>query len=299
MGLLERLSQIGYYVVPPGIKNLMPQQTRQRIARQLLPASTRAILDRNRALERKHAGERCFILATGPSIKQQDLTPLKNETCISVSNFFVHPAYATIKPAYHCLAPHHPPITEEAWQDWLTELYANAPEETTFLYSLTDKTRNESNQAHRPGNSYFIRFVGGADKTLAESIDLTAPLPAPQSVSIMAVSAAIYMGFSEIYLLGCDHDWFVNHKQASHFYPEEKNAMKRRGYDEKYNPSVEWALRSALRLWEQYGAIKTYIGPRGVSIFNATPGSQLDVFPRVTLDDVIAGPPASTAGQQQ
>ena len=64
---------------------------------------------------------RCFILATGPSINDIDLSILKGEFCISVSNFFVHPLFNEIKPEYHIFAESHHPITEEQYVSWLKD----------------------------------------------------------------------------------------------------------------------------------------------------------------------------------
>ena len=58
-----------------------------------------------------HKGKRVFILASGPSIKTQNLKPLENEYCIAVSHFHLHEDIQIIKPQYHVLAPQHPPFT--------------------------------------------------------------------------------------------------------------------------------------------------------------------------------------------
>ena len=35
------------------------------------------LLRRNREISNKHRGQRCFVIGTGPSIKEQDLTGLQ------------------------------------------------------------------------------------------------------------------------------------------------------------------------------------------------------------------------------
>ena len=68
---------------------------------------------RNSEFKNVHKGKRCFIIATGPSIASQNLLPLKNELCISVSQFYLHPGFSEIKPFYHIHAPNHPPFDSE------------------------------------------------------------------------------------------------------------------------------------------------------------------------------------------
>ena len=80
---LTRLA--AHWVLPPGILAFL----RSHLMAKSLTQEEGAILRKNRALNNRHVGERCFILATGPSIKKQDLKLLRGETCIALSNFFV------------------------------------------------------------------------------------------------------------------------------------------------------------------------------------------------------------------
>jgi N-acetylneuraminate synthase len=163
----------------------------------------------NGRLKDRHAGQRCFILATGPSIKKQPLRHLAGEHCIAVSNFFVHPDYKAIKPAYHCIAPFHPPITEDGWQSWMTEV-AQSTGGATMLFGLRDLERNDRPGCFDGREKFYLSFGASVEQLEAHGLDLTRLVPQPQSVTIMALYAALYMGFSEIYLLGCDHDWILN-----------------------------------------------------------------------------------------
>lgn len=96
------------WVIPPGYFNIIKgHQNRKK------SATPQEVL--NSALEIKnkkntHKDEKCFILATGPSINSMDLSPLEERNCISVSHFYLHKLASIIKPAYHVLAPYHPPF---------------------------------------------------------------------------------------------------------------------------------------------------------------------------------------------
>jgi hypothetical protein len=52
-------------------------------------------------------------------------------------------------------------------------------------------------------------------------------VPSPQSVTIMALEVALYMGFKNIYLLGCDHDWILHLDTSRHFYEENQHVFVR------------------------------------------------------------------------
>ena len=254
--------------------------TNQQLAHQSLLAA-------NQSLHNRHQGERCFILATGPSIKSQPLHLLAGETCISVSNFFVHPDYATIRPRYHCVAPFHAPITEDAWQTWLADMALRTLDAEMF-FMLPDVERNARNR-------YFDRrtvhhIAPGAPVSQLESlgVDLTRAVPSPQSVTIMALYAAIHMGFSEVYLLGCDHDWILHLNQSRHFYAESQHALNRDGYNEWFNDGIDAYFKDYLTLWSQYRAVAKAAALKNTRILNATHGGLLDVFPRVPFESLFA-----------
>ena len=49
--------------------------------------SIEALLAKNQELKNLHAGERCFVLGNGPSLRQVDLSLLSNEFIFTVNNF--------------------------------------------------------------------------------------------------------------------------------------------------------------------------------------------------------------------
>jgi len=249
--------------------------------------SRHAILAENQQLRDRHAGQRCFILATGPSIKRQQLRVLAAEACISVSNFFVHPDYAEIQPRYHCVAPYHPPITEDGWQQWLGEMGAGTQGAELF-FGMNDFDRNHSRGLFKGRDVHHLLFGGTLGQVEAHGIDLTRANPSPQSVTIMALYTALYMGFSEIILLGCDHDWILHVNASMHFYTEDQHALNRNGYNEWFGGGLDGYFRDYLALWSQYRAIAAAAEKRGVRIINATEGGLLDVFPRANLSTLIS-----------
>jgi len=273
--------RVAHWTVPPGFRDLLrPIATSGR-----LTAEERAILEKNRALQNAHAGERCFILATGPSIKTQDLKALQGETCIAVSNFFVHPDYDLIRPRYYCVAPSHPPITEDAWQMWMDEMEAGTDNATMF-FGMSDFDRNQRGGRFANRQTFFLRF--GMDfRLLPDSgIDLCGPVPGPQSVPIMALMLAVYMGFNEIYLVGCDHDHLLHHDESRHFYSESQHALVRAHYNEWSGSDFGLACRAHDVLWQQYKILHSMARAKAISIVNCTPGGMLDVFPRMPLETV-------------
>jgi hypothetical protein len=270
---MKETKKIGYWLIPPGIKRFFFNIRIPHIFK-----DTNSI-KRNIEFKNIHRNERCFILATGPSIKNQNLKLLKDETCIATSNFYLHPDYSIIKPKYYCIAPYHQPITEEAWQNWMCEL-DKVTENSKIFFGVTDKERNQKNNLFVNREVYFLNFNGSFEQISHKGINLTRMIPSPQSVPVMALEIAIYMGFSEIYLLGCDHDWILHLYESRHFYDEKQSVLHNNQYNEWENSNFESQLISNLNLWNQYKKIKTIADYQNIKIWNATQGGLLDVFPR-------------------
>ena len=78
------------------------------------------LVAKNIELKDIHKGKRCFILGSGPSIKKENLKPLKNEIVFALNNFYVHEDFAEMMsgnvPKYYMTAPVHPPQIEDEWK---------------------------------------------------------------------------------------------------------------------------------------------------------------------------------------
>jgi hypothetical protein len=282
------LKQIAYWTLPSGVNNLISDWRANLWQSQQLSSEEKNIVANNQKLRDRHQGERCFILATGPSIKTQDLTLLKGETCIAVSNFFVHPDYQIIQPKYYCIAPYHQPITEKAFQSWLDELSLGIGNAEIF-FSIKDRQRIENKIRFEQTKVNYLNLTGDWQQLFNYGINLTKALPAPQSVPVMALQLSIYLGFKEIYLLGCDHDWILHINESRHFYQEEKHILTRQGYSEWSNDNYDFSnhCQDYIKLWQAYKNIKNIATKENIKIFNATSTSLLDVFPIVNYKTIL------------
>jgi len=274
------IKRLAYWTLPKGLNDWIP--VARSLIYALVPENRRA-LKRNRKLHNRHAGARCFILATGSSICTQDLKLLKEEFCISISNFFVHPDYSIIKPAYHCSAPYHQSITEEGWCTWIKEMMSKTGDSTLF-FGLSDLKRNQKVGVLSDRSVHYLHCGGSLAFFSKRRVDLTKQIIGPSSILVMALYVALYMGFKRIYLLGCDHDWALHVGQSVHCYDEKEHVLTKSGYNEWSN--FDWGTNCAqqAQLWREYKAVKLIAEFCGAEIFNAAPGGLLDIFPRVKYE---------------
>lgn len=116
-------------------------------------------------------------------------------------------------------------------------------------------------------------------------------MPRPRNVLIPSIMIGIWLGFKEIYICGADHTWIktliVNDRNEvisvqPHFYKEDDRELERQRVDYLSIP-LHQVLESQFIAFRAYHTIQDYAARRGISIFNATPGSFIDAFPRKQL----------------
>jgi len=272
--ITDKIQHVTQWALPPKI-----QETIQYLSTLIfLKDFERKFLNQNKTLRNKHEGEECYLLATGPSLKKYNLSQLKFKKTIAVSNFYVHPQCQEIKPDYYCIAPYHLPITEHAWANWMMEL-RNSCSYSTFFFGVSDFKRNFKIFSNLKENVNFIKFTEW-NNSAYKTFNLSKPIPRPQSVSIMALLVALHLGFSKIYLLGCDHDWILHLGKSSHFYEESDHPLVKEGYNEWGDIDLEIEFQGYVRLWNQYKSLKNLAHFNNIEIINSTGAGLLDVFPR-------------------
>lgn len=234
-----------------------------------------------------HLGERVFILCCGPSINELDLKKLGNEKSIAVSDFFVHQDYEKIAPEYYCKPKLEDYYASEDLVSWQKQFKKHVGKSQMFFeigdYDLFYKS------GILPREQLNFLSTKACDLNFAE-IDLEKNVMSPQSVSIMAIQIALYMGFSEIYLLGVEHDSIVT-KKYEHFFDARESifTINEDSVDENNNIILPFQMELEIqnRLWKQYGIMKEIAEKKNAAIYNATPGGILDVFERVKFEEIL------------
>ena len=277
--------RIAYWIIPGGIYDLFIEKYLRY--RQRLTKEARLYISRNLEFKDKHLGERCFIIATGPSIKKQNLAKLQGEWCFGVSDFYKHHDYRTIKPAYYVIAQMHPPFTDQDGYQRLNELSDNRHNNETYFFNLKDiGIFKKSKLANNANRVFYLKLQ--QMRELPEDIDLASKIPNPVSVSIMALWIAIYMGFSEIYLLGCDHNhiWLWDGSSSGHHLEHFYQGAPSIGYGGK-SFDIDQSLRAHLKVREQYRWANQIARRKNIKIFNASPTSYIDIFPKVNIEEIV------------
>ena len=119
-------------------------------------------------------------------------------------------------------------------------------------------------------------------------------MPSPQSVLNAAIFLALNSGYKVINLLGADHTWIKQlsvgydgliYNEDNHFYDKQKaKKVAIVDGDNKYWTIEKWLLYVA-KLFRSHYVLKDYAKYLGVSIFNLTSDTMLDVYERRRIED--------------
>lgn len=217
-----------------------------------------------RNLKNQYCNKKVFIIATGPSLTKEDYLALKDQYTIGVNaicKWFGETGVTTNwlvvsdPKAYKALLPYMPDTDEVFTSD-----------------NRQNRKSGAGYKEHRRipvdiSNNYRKGF---SPKKISNDIEVCAYNG--NTVVLLAIQIAIYMGFRDIYLVGtdCNYDKNVqNWYSVDHGIIDKNNVTAGVRMIRDYMTAYEWA--------EIYG----------VNIYNATRGGMLEVFPRVNLDALI------------
>ena len=232
----------------------------------------------------RHVGERCFILGGGSSVKQQDLKILTGENVISVSNTFVHKDYYLFKPKYHILPHilfgHSGHYSEVKFVEWLKEMDEKIFDAEMFMH-WGDKKFVENNQLFKNRKIHWVEYCpwNGDFNTPIDP----GRIPHIWSVSELAITLAMYMGFNKIYLLGFDHDWFVG--PLVYFYDVQKEHKIQPVKENLSFADSEFQMRRHADIFKKYKYL--YSMKKNIFNANANQDSYVDVFPKVKFESLF------------
>ncbi len=238
-------------------------------------------MQRNKELKNKHLGQRCFIVGNGPSIKQQDLTLLKDEYTFFVNHFYRHPQIEDINPKYYGIID--PKLMSGEWPiTMLDEILEKCPEAKLFM-SAHYQSMPEITAYADKADIYWVYPNQLVHSGFSCSTDLTSCL-AGVTVTTICLFTAIYMGFEEIYLLGVDCDGIFRDlvDQSSHFYEAKKENIGDNDPD-----LVVRHLRASIQGLRGWGVIADKFKDSPHKIINLTKGGLLNVFPRQDYEQVV------------
>lgn len=254
-------------------------------------------LARNQQFYNAYSGKRCFILGNGPSLKEVDLSILREEYTFTVNQIARREDFPELHTNFHF------------WADPLFfDLDLDNPEDADLLNIMKAVDTNENHpvvfvpyeqytfvKRHQLDELLNIHYFQSYDYNgEIEHINYTKIVNAFGTVVQWCITMAIYMGFSEIYLVGCDNTGIITLIQTAvqkdvteYGYAVQDSEQKWRKKAAK-KVSVRNCVVSYLHNLNDYERLYRLCLKHKIGIFNCTPQSAIDNIPKKDLLEVLS-----------
>lgn len=237
-------------------------------------ANQYATLKKNKKFQNRHSGSRCFILGTGPSINKLSdihIQKLSKELTIAVNSVYKAPRLRMIRPAYYSLLDNNYwGVASYAFNE-IADRYKDTP--PVFITDIRAKSAV-------PSSAECIYIHAKNYPVNRMRFDVTKNLSITMNVVSFSILCAIYMGFREIYLLGCDYNLFCS-RVGTHCYDDNSEIEEL----PKYN--LGFYLKYYHLTTQFHYLIAELAKDLGVKIINASEGSLLDAYPHKHIEQVL------------
>lgn len=248
--------------------------------------STATVQNKQRLLayKNKHLGERCFIIANGPSLKEMDLSCLTNEITFGMNRIYLLFDQIPFQPTYYVCV--NELVLEEFYQDIRSlpmPKFLNWDRRN--LYDLTDE------------KSIFLRY----NLAIKDSFgyEPTKTQYSGGTVTYASLQLAYFMGFKEVILIGLDHNYVE--KGTPNKVEVRQTAQDESHFHPNYFPKgVKWQLPDLLRSEVAYQLAREAYEKDGRRVLDATPGGKCQIFEKVVFTDFFENRSEQTwlAGEQ-
>ena len=221
-------------------------------------------------------GKRCFIIGNGPSLTIEDLDRIKEEDSFAVNRIYKIFDKTEWRPTYYVCQDRF--VVNDVNDD--LGFVIKECDYTFLNNSVVLKNKTCINQS----NVFYV-FLDDRNRYPEMPLfseDISKVLYEGNTVTYTCIQIAVYMGYSEIYLLGIDHNYskvILNDGTVR----EDKEIQN-------YMPGLEGAqgFLPALDKTElAYQKARIICEEKGVQILNATRGGKLEVFKRTGFDSLF------------
>ncbi|MGA0557757.1 6-hydroxymethylpterin diphosphokinase MptE-like protein [Larkinella sp. VNQ87] len=224
-----------------------------------------------RQYHNKHKGKRCFIIANGPSLATMDLSPLKNEITFGMNRLYLIFDKIGFVPTYYSV------INELVIQQFAKDLEALP---TTLFLNWTERGLFANNSS---SVNYLRNYYDLEDKF---SRDITQGIYSGGTVTYATLQVAYYMGFSEVYIIGMDHN-FAD-KGRPNATEVRKDAEDKNHFHPDYFPKgMKWQLPDLYRSELAYAQARQSFEKEGRKVIDATVNGKCTIFEKGSFTDLF------------
>ncbi|WP_445665615.1 6-hydroxymethylpterin diphosphokinase MptE-like protein [Fodinibius sp. AD559] len=218
-------------------------------------------------IKNKYKGEKAVILCNGPSLNKTNFSLLNNVYTFGLNKINLLFDKTSFRPS--CIVSVNKLVIEQN---------AGFFKNTEIPLYLDSKGLNDIGKKE---NVTYLHSTGY--RSFAK--DCSISIDQGYTVTYVALQLAYHMGFTEVALIGCDHN-FATKGPANK--TVESGASDPNHFDPNYFSGGEkWQLPDLFESEVSYKMAKDAYENDGRKIFNSTKGGELDIYPRIKLEDFL------------
>ena len=242
--------------------------------------------NRRRLMELKdtHMGETCFVIGNGPSLTAADLDRIRQQGIFSFASKGIYKIFSQ--------TAWRPDIWGVSDLDYI-ELKQKELDRLDGFIKLVC-TQSYLKKGILIKDAVYYPFIQAERTPRCFYRDVSRGVQFYGTITGKLVNFAVYMGFTTIYLLGCDNTVAIKqdadgrsvidtskelHFSRDYFESEQERITVYQNINNLQH-AIEYVNRS-------YHDLKWFCDDLGVKVFNATRGGELESFPRMDVEEIL------------
>lgn len=221
-------------------------------------------------IRNKYEGEKAIIICNGPSLLKSDLNLVKQSNVFTFGLNKINLLFDQSDFRPSCIVAVNPFVIEQ------NSLFYNTTSIPLFLDSNALKFLKPRN------NMVFLHTIGG----IYFAQDCSYSVCQGATVTFVAMQLAFHMGFHEVALIGCDHNFKTKGYANQIVSAEDKDPNH---FDPNYFANgVNWNLPDLPTSEASYNLAYEVYTSSNRKLLNATEEGKLELLPRIKLEDFIS-----------
>lgn len=258
------------WILPPKVLEFIQRE----ISLYKLKKPDLSVIKINQKLKNKYKGKRCFILGNALTIKDIDITLLKDEYVFVMSTFYNHPDYSKLNNSIFSSVHLTGSKKYEENLKWMKAIDENTKSTNIFFFDLAQKQMIEDNNLFIGKNIYYI-----ATANIKRSFDISTITKNYETNVIQTLEVAMYLGFKEIYLHSVNINSICAEGKYDYFFDRIKMPYKDPGVNndgscKDFYKQIESAYVASKGIFE----CKKYADTHNIKIYYTNKESLLKFF---------------------
>jgi len=226
--------------------------------------------------EKQYKNASCFLILSGPSLNNYDLTKLKQPGIVT---FGVNNSVKTFRPNLWVSVDHPSRFMISIWKDPNIIKFVPFFKAKSNLFDNYNWKDTNQRVMDSPNIIYYHRNEHFNHKTFLTEKTVNwgnhKKYGGGRSVMMAALKISYLLGFKNLFLLGCDFQMVKG--QQNYSWKQDRSPGSVRGNNSTYNKMIE-----------RYTQLRPIFEENDFHVYNCNSDSQLQVFPFISYDDALS-----------